>query len=69
MPAYMSQIIMGTKKGLTLVSPLSSSTECCLSNVPMPPRPDPKMTPTRSASIRSMSSPALSKAWLAAYTA
>ena len=44
-PAEILEIIIGIKKGLTLFDPFSNNTLCCFSKVPIPPIPEPIITP------------------------
>jgi len=44
-PADILEIIMGIKNGLTLPGPFSNNILCCFSNVPIPPIPEPIITP------------------------
>ena len=46
-PAEILEIIIGTKNGLTLPGPFSNNILCCFSKVPIPPIPEPIITPVK----------------------
>ncbi len=62
MPAALSEIIIGTRKGLTRSGPRSRRTSACSSSVPMPPIPVPIRMPTRSRFDSSTVKPAWANA-------